>query len=79
MKIIYDARWLPLDCKFDGVGRYSHELGVALATQPDVDITWLVHDERQLELLPEWPHIMEMCIRDSYCHVPRVSRYPPRA
>lgn len=58
MKLIYDARWLPLDGKFDGVGRYSQELGAALATQPDVDVTWLVHDERQLELLPERPHVI---------------------
>jgi glycosyltransferase involved in cell wall biosynthesis len=58
MKIIYDARWLPLDGKFDGVGRYSQELGAALVTQPSADITWLVCDTAQLALLPERPHIV---------------------
>ncbi|MFZ1258316.1 MAG: glycosyltransferase family 1 protein [Candidatus Saccharimonas sp.] len=58
MKVIYDARWLPVDGKFDGVGRYSQELGNALAEQPGVTITWLVSDKRQLALLPKRPFII---------------------
>jgi glycosyltransferase involved in cell wall biosynthesis len=58
MKMVYDARWLPLDGKFDGVGRYSQELGRALAARSDVDVTWLIHDEQQLSLLPDKPYII---------------------
>jgi len=53
MKIIYDARWLLVEKRFDGVSRYSHELAWALSRQPGLEITWLVYDKRQLELLPK--------------------------
>ncbi len=57
MKIIYDARYLLVDNRFDGVSRYTHELAKALAARPELDITWLVHDQRQLDKLPERPAI----------------------
>ena len=57
MKIIYDARYLLVDNRFDGVSRYTHELAKALAENPELDITWLVYDERQLAKLPPGPAI----------------------
>ena len=57
MKLIYDARWLPVDEKFDGIGRYSHELACALDALGFADITWLISDERQLKLLPPNKHL----------------------
>lgn len=56
--IIYDARWLLLENRFDGISRYSHELAHALAKRGDLDITWLIYDERQLAKLPAGPHII---------------------
>lgn len=58
MKVIYDARWIRTDDKFDGVSRYSHELAWALSRRSDLEITWLIHDERQLAKLPEGPSII---------------------
>lgn len=52
MKLVYDARWLPIDNRFDGIGRYSRELGAALAVKFPGQITWLIKDERQLQHLP---------------------------
>lgn len=52
MKVMYDARWLPVADKFDGVGRYTYELAHALAKRPDMAITWLISDERQIDKLP---------------------------
>ena len=58
MKVFYDARWILIENRFDGVSRYSHELARELAKQPDIDITWIIHDERQLKKLPKGAHFM---------------------
>jgi glycosyltransferase involved in cell wall biosynthesis len=57
MKIIYDARWILVANRFDGVSRYSLELAKELAKRDDLDITWLIYDERQLAKLPSRPAI----------------------
>lgn len=56
--VLYDARWILIENRFDGVSRYTHELAQALAERDDLDITWLVYDTRQLEKLPQRPHLM---------------------
>lgn len=58
MKLLYDARWILVENRFDGVSRYSHELAHALAARSDLEITWLVHDERQLDKLPPGEFIL---------------------
>ena len=58
MKVFYDARWILVENRFDGVSRYSHELAHALAKQPDLELTWIVHDTRQLKKLPKGAHIL---------------------
>lgn len=58
MDIIYDARWLLVENRFDGVSRYSHELAWAMSRQPGLRLTWLIHDLRQLDKLPPGPHIL---------------------
>ena len=52
MRVIYDARWLPVDDHFDGIGRYAHELAWAMSRRDDVELQFLVHDPRQAEKLP---------------------------
>ncbi len=52
MKILYDARWILVENRFDGVSRYTHQLAHALATQPDIEVAWLVYDQRQVDKLP---------------------------
>ena len=58
MKVFYDARWIRVDDRFDGVSRYSHELAWALSQQPDLELVWIVHDARQLEKLPAGEHVL---------------------
>ncbi len=58
MKVFYDARWIPTDDRFDGVGRYSYELAHALSRQPDIELVWIVHDKNQLTKLPKNKHII---------------------
>lgn len=58
MKILFDARWILVENRYDGVSRYSVELARALAEHKDIDITWLVYDERQLKKLPERPSLI---------------------
>lgn len=58
MKIFYDARWILIEDRFDGISRYSHELAWALSRQEDINITWIVYDEKQLEKLPKAKHII---------------------
>ena len=58
MRVFYDARWILVENRFDGVSRYSHELAWALSRQPDIEMTWIVHDERQLAKLPEGEHVL---------------------
>lgn len=52
MKILYDARWILVEDRFDGVSRYSYELAHALAKRPDLEVAWLVYDKRQAAKLP---------------------------
>jgi len=52
MKVLYDARWILVENRFDGVSRYTHELAHALAKQPNIEIAWLVYDQRQVDKLP---------------------------
>ena len=58
MRVFYDARWILVENRFDGVSRYSHELAWALSRQPNIEMTWIVHDERQLAKLPEGEHVL---------------------
>lgn len=51
--MLFDARWILVDNRFDGVSRYSHELAHALAKRSDIELAWLVYDQRQLDKLPE--------------------------
>ncbi|WP_035775000.1 glycosyltransferase, partial [Arthrobacter sp. H5] len=54
MKIAIDARFTRTD-HHDGISRYGASLIAALAAQADV--TMLIHDERQLALLPDVPFL----------------------
>lgn len=58
MHVFYDARWILVEDRFDGVSRYSHELAWAMSKIPDLDLTWIVHDKRQLKKLPEGNHLL---------------------
>ena len=58
MKLLFDARWILLEDRFDGVSRYSHELARALAERDDLEITWLIHDMRQLDKLPKGDYLL---------------------
>lgn len=58
IKVLYDARWILVENRFDGVSRYTTELARAMAKRDDLDLTWMVYDERQLEKLPKRPHLM---------------------
>ncbi len=58
MKILYDARWILLENRFDGVSRYSHELAHALAAREDAEVAWLIYDERQLKKLPPGNYVL---------------------
>ena len=52
MKILYDARWILVENRFDGVSRYTYELAHALAARDDIEVAWLVYDQRQVDKLP---------------------------
>lgn len=52
MKVLFDARWILVENRFDGVSRYSHELAHAMAARDDLELAWLIHDKRQLDKLP---------------------------
>ena len=58
MKVYYDARWILVENRFDGISRYSHELAWELAKQPGIEPVWIVYDGRQLAKLPDGEHIM---------------------
>lgn len=58
MKVLFDARWILIENRFDGVSRYSHELAHALARQEGLDVAWLIHDKRQLAKLPEGDYVL---------------------
>lgn len=51
-KILYDARWILVENRFDGVSRYTYELAHALAARDDLEVGWLVYDQRQVDKLP---------------------------
>lgn len=55
MKVLIDARFTRTD-HHDGISRYGASLIEALSHRADV--TMLIHDRRQLALLPEVPHVM---------------------
>ncbi len=52
MNVLFDARWILVENRFDGVSRYSHELAHALAKREDMEVAWLVYDQRQADKLP---------------------------
>ena len=52
MKVLFDARWILVEDRFDGVSRYSYELAHALAKRDDIEVAWLVYDQRQADKLP---------------------------
>jgi glycosyltransferase involved in cell wall biosynthesis len=52
--IVMDARFTRLD-HHDGISRYGASLMAAVA--PHADVTMLIHDERQLALLPDLPWV----------------------
>ncbi|HEU0266539.1 MAG TPA: glycosyltransferase family 1 protein [Candidatus Saccharimonadaceae bacterium] len=58
MKIAYDARFFPVNDKFDGVGRYSYELAQTMAMHSEHDFTWLISDPRQVTKLPTKKHLL---------------------
>lgn len=51
-RVLYDARWILVENRFDGVSRYTHELARALVARDDLEVAWLVYDERQVAKLP---------------------------
>lgn len=53
-KIVMDARFTRMD-HHDGISRYGASLMAAVA--PHADVTMLIHDERQLALLPDLPWV----------------------
>jgi len=53
MKVLFDARWILVEDRFDGVSRYSYELAHALARREDIELAWLIYDERQATKLPK--------------------------
>lgn len=53
-KIVMDARFTRMD-HHDGISRYGASLIAAVA--PYADVTMLIHDERQLALLPDLPWV----------------------
>lgn len=58
MKVLYDARWILIENRFDGVSRYTHELAHAMAARDDLEIVWLIHDLRQLDKLPKGDYLL---------------------
>ena len=64
IRLVFDARWLPIDDKYDGMARYSYGIAQAITKHPELDITWLINHERQLRLLPDRPHIIGNTVDD---------------
>jgi glycosyltransferase involved in cell wall biosynthesis len=58
MKVLYDARWILIENRFDGVSRYTHELAHAMAARDDLEMVWLIHDMRQLDKLPKGDYLL---------------------
>lgn len=57
-RILFDARWILIENRFDGVSRYSYELAHALAARDDIEVAWLIHDTRQLAKLPAGEYLL---------------------
>ncbi len=57
-RILFDARWILIENRFDGVSRYSYELAHALAAREDIQVDWLIHDKRQLDKLPAGNYLL---------------------
>ena len=55
MRLFFDARFTRMDFH-DGISRFGASLAEALSEHAQV--TLLIHDERQLKLLPDLPHIV---------------------
>lgn len=55
MRLFFDARFTRLDFH-DGISRFGATLAAELAKH--CEVTLLIHDERQLKLLPQLPHLM---------------------
>ncbi len=53
MKVLFDARWILVENRFDGVSRYTYELAHAMAARDDLEVAWLVYDQRQVNKLPK--------------------------
>ena len=58
MRILYDARWILVENRSDGVSRYSSELARSLAAQPGITVDWLIDDLRQLKKLPKGDYLL---------------------
>ncbi|MEO8691412.1 MAG: glycosyltransferase family 1 protein [Candidatus Saccharimonas sp.] len=58
MKVLFDARWILIENRFDGVSRYSYELARTLAKRSGLEIAWLIHDKRQLAKLPPGDYVL---------------------
>ena len=64
MKLMVDARYTRIGFH-DGISRYTASLLGALKTlidtgdeaATDLDLTMIISDERQLEMLPDLPHV----------------------
>lgn len=54
MKLVIDARFTRVD-RHDGISRYGSSLITAVA--PYADVVMLIHDQRQLALLPDVPYV----------------------
>lgn len=52
MRFFFDARYIRTDYH-DGISRYSAQLGNAVHAQSPGEVTFLIHNERQLDHLPE--------------------------
>lgn len=59
MKILFDARFTRTD-QHDGISRYGASLIQSLIDEAgaESEITMLIHDRRQLKLLPDAPHVL---------------------
>lgn len=57
-KVLFDARWILTNGQIDGISRYSEELAKAMAKKDGLELGWLIHDKRQLALLPNKPYLL---------------------
>lgn len=78
MKVLYDARWILIENRFDGVSRYTHELAHAMAARDDLEMVWLIHDTRQLDKLPAGNYMLvnrpEDFLRETFTLARRITK-----